>query len=104
MHTFLLPKVIRCYNGVVIDSVEALCICLKRYAYPCRYADLIPRCSRPVPQLCMAANAITEMIYNRYSNLLTDVQFITVVLLLKIVGDLWMVQSNPFAVLELIKK
>ena len=72
VHTFRLPEVIRCYNGVVIDSVEALCICLKRYAYPCRYADLIPRFGRPVPQLCMAANVVTEMIYNRYSHLLTD--------------------------------
>ena len=36
-----LPEVYRCYNGLVVDSVEALCICLKRFAYPCRYADLV---------------------------------------------------------------
>ncbi len=36
-----LPEVYRCYNGLVVDSVEALCICLKRFAYPCRFADLI---------------------------------------------------------------
>ena len=36
---FRLPEVIRCYNGTLIDSVEALCVCLKRYAYPFRYAD-----------------------------------------------------------------
>ena len=28
-----------CYNGL---AVEAMCIFLKRFAYPCRYADLIP--------------------------------------------------------------
>ena len=55
VHTLRLPVVIRCYKSIVIDSMEAFCICLKRYAYPCRYADLMPRFGRPVPQLCMAA-------------------------------------------------
>ena len=72
VHTFRPPEVIKCYNGVVMDSVEAVCICLKHYAYPCRYADLLPRFGRPIPQLCMAVNVITDMIYNRYSHLLTD--------------------------------
>ena len=72
LHTFRLPEVIRCYNGVIIDSLEALCICLRRYAFPCRYADMIPRFGRPVPQLCMAAYFITEIIYNRFSYLLTE--------------------------------
>ena len=72
VHTFRRPEVIRCYNGVLIDSVEVFCICRKRYAYPCRYADLIPRVGRPVPQLCMTANFITEIIYNRYCYLLTE--------------------------------
>ena len=72
LHTFRLPEVIRCCNGVVINSVEALCICLKRFAYLCRYADLIPRFYRPVPQLRMAANFITEIIYYRYCYLLTE--------------------------------
>ena len=31
------PAEFRCYSGVVVDSVEALCICLRRRAYPCRY-------------------------------------------------------------------
>ena len=69
---FRLPDMIRCYNGHVMNSVEALCICLKRYAYPCRYVDLIPRFGRSVPQLCMAANVITELIFNRFHHLLTD--------------------------------
>ncbi len=67
-----LPEVIRCYNGLVVDSIEGLCICLKRFAYPCRYADLVPRFCRPVPQLCIIANHIVDDIYNRYSHLLTD--------------------------------
>ena len=30
-----LPEVYRCYNGLVVDSVEAMCICLKRFAHLC---------------------------------------------------------------------
>ena len=48
-----LADVFKCSNGVVVGPVEALCVCLKRFAYPCRYADLIPRFGRSVPQLCM---------------------------------------------------
>ena len=46
-----LPPEISVYNGVVFDSVEALCILLRLLSYPCRYCDLIPRFGRPVPQL-----------------------------------------------------
>ena len=34
--TFHFLKVLTCYNGWVVDAVEALCIVLKRYAYPSR--------------------------------------------------------------------
>ena len=67
-----LPQVYRCHNRLSIDSVEALCVCLKRFAYPCRYADLVPRFGRPVPQLCMICNLVVDDIYNRFSHLLTD--------------------------------
>ena len=70
--TFELPDVMKCPNGTVIDSVEALCLCLKRFAYPCRYVDLIPRFARPVPHLCMVSNLVTDMIYDRFHNLLTN--------------------------------
>eukprot|EP00794_Sanderia_malayensis_P001370 gene1370-biopygen1120 len=70
--TFELPDRIKCYNGTVVNSVEALCICLKRFAYPCRYVDLIPRFARPVPHLCMVSNLVTDMIFDRFHNLLTN--------------------------------
>lgn len=57
---------------MVVDSVEALCICLKRFAYPCRYADLIPRFGRPVPQLCMTTKTIVDDLYERHSHLFQD--------------------------------
>ena len=47
--TLQIPFEIKCYNGTVVSGIEALCICLKRLAYPCRYLDMIPRFARPVP-------------------------------------------------------
>ena len=39
----LIPEEIVCYNGLLCSSTEALCILLKRFAYPCRYLDMVPR-------------------------------------------------------------
>jgi len=70
--TFRLPEVLNCYNGWVVDAVEALCIVLKRYAYPSRYADLVPRFGRSVPLLCTVANQMTDLIFNQFNHLLRD--------------------------------
>ena len=67
-----LPEVFICNNGMVVDSVAALCICLKRFVYLCRYVDLVPRFGRSVPLLCMISNLVTDHIYERFSNLLTN--------------------------------
>ena len=72
VETFELPEQIRCYNGTVLNSVEALCVCLKCFAYPCRYVDLIPRFARPVPHLSMIANMVTDRIFNRFQHLLEN--------------------------------
>ena len=45
-------------------------MCLKRFTYPCRYADLVPRFGRPVPQLCMIINLVVDYLFDRYSYLL----------------------------------
>ena len=37
-----LPEEMKCYNGVKFEGIEALCIYLKRFAYPCRYSDIMP--------------------------------------------------------------
>ena len=70
--TFHLPEVLNCYNGWVVDAVDALCIVLKRYAYPSRYADLVPRFGRSVPLLCTVANQMTDLIFNQFNHLLRD--------------------------------
>ena len=58
-----LPNQIQCslYNDLKVDSTEALCIILRRLAYPCRYSDMIHEFGRPVPQLCMIFNEVIEM-------------------------------------------
>ena len=40
--TLQIPDEIKCYNRTAINGTEALCIFLKRFAYPCRYGDMIP--------------------------------------------------------------
>ena len=72
VETLELPEQIRCFNGTILNSVEALCVCLKRFAYPCRYVDLIPRFARPVPHLSMIANLVTDRIFSRFQRLLEN--------------------------------
>ena len=67
-----LPEIFKCQNGVVVDSVEALCIALKRFAYPCRFVDLIPRFGRPISQLCMATNLVVDHIFDSFGHLLAN--------------------------------
>lgn len=65
-----LPNTITTYNGLVVQSIPALCMLLKRFAYPCRYGDLIPRFARPVPELSIIINHIMDLIYNRWHHLI----------------------------------
>ena len=65
-----LPDTFRCPNGVLVKAVEASCIGLKRFTYTCRYADVVQRCGRPVPQLCMIVNLMADYLFNRYGDFL----------------------------------
>ena len=60
-----IPDQITCYNGTVVSDIEALYVCLKRYAYPCRHLDMIPRFGRTVPELCIIKNYTLNSIYDR---------------------------------------
>ena len=66
-----LPEFVICYNGTKVVAIEALCIFLKRFAYPCRYLDMITRFGRPVPELCLINNKIMDFIFNRWRHLLS---------------------------------
>ena len=71
-----LPEEITChyYNDLVVGKIEALCILLKRLAYPCRYSDMIARFGRPVPQLCMIFNQVLDLVHTHWNRLLSDWQ------------------------------
>ena len=67
-----LPDKFKCQNGVVVYPIESLFVLLKRFAYPCRYVDLIPRFGRPISQLCMVTNLVVDHIFERFGNLLNS--------------------------------
>ena len=66
-----LPDEITTYNGLVVASVPALCMCLKRYAYPCRYGDLLYHFARPVAELSVITSHMMDLIYGWWHPLLT---------------------------------
>ncbi|XP_030842389.1 uncharacterized protein LOC115924448 [Strongylocentrotus purpuratus] len=57
-----------------MDGLEALCLGLQRYAYPCRYGDLVKDYRRPVPQLCLAFNWVTNFIFDAHKHRLTTLE------------------------------
>ena len=68
-----MPEQLRTYNRVVVDKIEALCIFLKRFAYPsCRYSDIMSCFGRPVPQLSMISNMVMDFIYENFRHLLQN--------------------------------
>lgn len=71
---FEIPEEIRCYNRMNFDREEALCIFLKRFAYLCRYQDLMSRFGqREVLQLCMISNQLQNIIYKNWAFLLRNI-------------------------------
>ena len=53
-------------NRLVVSGVGAVSILLKRFSYPIRLGDMIPRFGRPVPQLSMIASEMTSFVYDMY--------------------------------------
>ena len=72
VETFDMPAQVHCYNNVNIDAVEALCVLLKRFCYPCRYTDMIPLFGRPAPQLSIITNSVSRFLFQRWGRLLED--------------------------------
>ena len=63
-----LPDEITSYNGLVVASVPALCLCLKCHFYPYRYGDLVFHfAARPISELSIKM----EVIYGRSQHLLS---------------------------------
>ena len=58
------PPIFKCTNGTICDGTEGLCIVLKRFAYPCRYSDMIAIFG-------MISNQVTDWIYNTHGHKVT---------------------------------
>jgi hypothetical protein len=67
-----IPEKVVCPNRTVASGMEALCITLKRFAYLCRYSDMIPRWGRSVSDLCLITSEVTDYIFNNHGHLLQD--------------------------------
>ena len=50
-------------------GIEGLCILLRRFAYPCRLSDLIPRFGRFVPELSEIISEVSSHIFDKYGYL-----------------------------------
>ena len=55
-----IPEEITCYNRSKFNGLEAYCVFLKCFVYPCRYSDLVPRFRRPVPEVFLMSNYVYE--------------------------------------------
>jgi len=65
-----IPESFTCSNGTKATGIEGLCIVLKRYSYPCRYVDMVPRFGRSIPELCEITSEVSDFIYDNYAYLL----------------------------------
>ena len=61
-----IPDKVRCEQRTVCGGMEALCILLKRLAYPCRYTDMVPRFGRNPSELCLIFNTAVDFIYEHH--------------------------------------
>jgi len=68
-----LPATFHCQQRTVFDSMEGLCMLLKRVSYPCRYSDIIPRFGRAVSILSLITNHILDYIYENHGHLITQI-------------------------------
>ena len=67
-----IPAMFTCANGTVCSGTEGLLIVLKRFSYPCRLSDMIPRFGRSVPELSLILNEVISFIYTNHGYLLRD--------------------------------
>ena len=44
----------------------------ERFSYPCRFSDLVSRFERPVPELSMMSNIMSDHVYNNFNHLLHE--------------------------------
>lgn len=60
------PEMVTIPHATDCHGLEALCILLKRFAYPVRYCDMVPLFGRSVPELCKITHYAINHVYNNH--------------------------------------
>ena len=66
-----IPEVIQTENRSVFSGIDAICITLRRLAYPCRLSDLSEIFGRTVSDLSLILKFVIQHIVQTFNNLLT---------------------------------
>ena len=72
LRALAIPETFTYVNGTVCSGTEGLLILLKRFSYPCRLSDMIPRFGRSVPELSLILNEVISFIFTNHGYLLRD--------------------------------
>ena len=72
LRALAIPEMFTCVNGTVCSGTEGLLILLKRFSYPYRLSDMIPRFGRSVPELSLVLNEVISFIFTNQGYLLRD--------------------------------
>ena len=67
-----IPENIVCSQRTTCSGLEALCILLKRLAFPCRYTDMATRFGRNPTELCLIFNTILNFVYTTHHHHLSS--------------------------------
>ncbi|KAK3705284.1 hypothetical protein QZH41_008168, partial [Actinostola sp. cb2023] len=65
MEALQIPHKFTCPNGTVASGLEGLLMLLKRFAYPCRLSDMIPRFGRSVPEMSLILAEVNILDFNQ---------------------------------------
>ena len=67
-HKLVMPQ------RTICTGLEALCILLKRLAYPCRYTDMVPCFGRNPTEICLIFNTLLDHLHTTHSHRLISWQ------------------------------
>ena len=69
---FNIPERVTTIQGTVCQDIEALCILLKRLAFPAWYSDMTPMFGRNMTEICLIYNKMLDHIYEQQAHRLND--------------------------------
>ena len=70
--TFLPLHIPAAFQRSICDSLEGLCVLLRRTSYLCRFSDMIQCFARQVSVLSLISNEVTDFIYDNHCDLVAQ--------------------------------